>query len=84
VIDDRNPIEPVPATITNSTKDRPSTLACPIFAILGVKPERLAARRKLTVVPVTRSVTWIFYSKPLPAPRNPLILLRRVRNLTLT
>jgi len=29
-------------------------------------------------------VKWIFYSKPLPAPRNPLILLRRVRNLTLT
>ena len=31
------------AAITNSTKERPSTLACPIFAILGVKPERPAA-----------------------------------------
>jgi 3-phenylpropionate/trans-cinnamate dioxygenase subunit alpha len=27
---------------------------------------------------------WIFYSEPLPAARNPLILLRRVWNLTLT
>jgi hypothetical protein len=29
-------------------------------------------------------VWWIFYSEPLPAARNPLILLRRVWNLTLT
>jgi|SRR6516162_884076 hypothetical protein len=29
-------------------------------------------------------VRWIFYSEPLPAARNPLILLRRVWNLTLT
>jgi len=33
---------------------------------------------------LNKEVKWIFYSKPLPAPRNPLILLRRVRNLTLT
>jgi len=32
-----------PPAITSSTKERPSTLACPIFAILGVKPERPAA-----------------------------------------
>ena len=48
----------------------------PIAVVRRVDPPR--------PVPEKEKPKWIFYSKPLPAPRNPLILLRRVRNLTLT
>jgi len=47
-------------------------------------PERGWALAALTGELVFDAAKWIFYSKPLPAPRNPLILLRRVHNLTLT
>jgi hypothetical protein len=40
--------------------------------------------RKRSFVAASLLAKWIFYSEPLPAARNPLILLRRVWNLTLT